>query len=175
MHIDWNAISAVSTFAATMVALFLGVQSSRSAREGRTHQANILRHQITTQLLEIARFIGEKESGSMPTFGAIERQAVEGLNRLWAKSDLLTVDERSALGKLIKAFIVMRVEVGDGVGWNITADMQELLRHLFYEFSKILHGPATHLLSYDFIMEQAMDDLKKGHGIRSAGMTSGKI
>lgn len=168
MDINWDAMSAVSTFAATMVALFLGVQASKSERERRELQASILRHQITTQLLEIARFIGEKESGSMPTFGAIERQAVEGLNSLWTKSDLLRMDEQKALGKLIKAFIVMRVEAGDGVGWRVRDDMQEILRHLFYEFSKTLHGPATHLLTYEFIMEHAMEELNKGHGIKSA-------
>lgn len=172
---DWDAMSAVSTFAATMVALFLGVQASKGERERRELQSNILRHQITTQLLEIARFIGEKESGSMPTFGAIERQAVEGLNSLWTRSDLLMVDEQEALGKLIKAFIVMRTEVGDGVGWHVRADMQELLRHLFYEFSKTLHGPTTHLLTNEFLMEHAMDELKKGRGIKSAQTASEKM
>ena len=63
MNTDWNAVSAVSTLAATLVALPLGVQSSLSEKKRRRIQAGILRHQITVQLIEIARFIGDKALG----------------------------------------------------------------------------------------------------------------
>jgi len=128
---NWDALSAISTFLAVLVALGLGLWPILNLRRKEKKQAGFVRQQVYTQLSAIQPHLASRNTSLPP----VALRAIHALESLWAKAHLLEVEEFQALGRTVTALIPHRD------GWGFSADQASPLFNQAFETRKLLAGP----------------------------------
>ncbi len=126
--INWTAVSAIITAFAVLVALFLGLWPIvKGVRKDRA-QAQLLRHQIYSQLSLIQPHIMDRHT-PIPEAARI---AIRLLEALWQQARLLNTEEFEAVSSIISALIPHRD------GWGLTAREVFPLYNSVYQTRQLL-------------------------------------
>ncbi len=109
--INWTAVSAIITAFAVLVALFLGLWPIvKGVRKDRA-QAQLLRHQIYSQLSLIQPHILDRHT----PIPEVARIAIQALEALWQQAHLLNTEEFEAVSSIISVLNPHRDD------WGLTA------------------------------------------------------
>lgn len=123
--IDWQAWG---TWAAVVVALFLGVWPIFDGRRKDKARAYVLRHQLYNQLRLIQPNLADRHTPLPP----LAMNAIDKLEVLWPQAQVLEPDEFRRLGESIGLLLPLRE------GWGVTNDDAYPLYSAVFEVCKLL-------------------------------------
>lgn len=123
--IDWQAWG---TWAAVVVALFLGVWPIFDGRRKDKARAFVLRHQLYNQLQLIQPHLADRHTPLPPQ----AMRAIDKLEALWLQAQVLEPDEFRYLGESVGVLLPLRE------GWGMTSDHAFPVYEVVFKTSKLL-------------------------------------
>jgi len=133
LGMDWQAISAIGTFLAAGVALWLGLRSVKRENSDRQDEAKRLLARIQYQLAGLKKTVVEPGQGKMSAFIKPQKEGIEDLIELSFQAHLLDTTQRKLLDGLVSTYLDARIFSGNPDQVEIVGKKQDNFRTKFKE------------------------------------------